>query len=165
MTNMLKGLVAVAAAILIPLPGPPALNLEGDLAKASVQRPGANRPRPPRGGNPQVRNHGHSNINHHPQRPPGGHHAHNSNADRHHDHGHHDHHRHDRDWNDHWHPVATAVAVTATAAVIGSIVRSIPPNCQTIIVNGYSYYQCGSTWYQPRYAGSDVTYVVVNNPR
>jgi len=34
-----------------------------------------------------------------------------------------------------------------------------------VVVNGMSYYQCGSTWYQPRYAGSQVTYVVVNPPR
>ena len=32
-------------------------------------------------------------------------------------------------------------------------------------VNGASYYQCGSTWYQPQYAGSDVQYVVVNAPQ
>lgn len=24
--------------------------------------------------------------------------------------------------------------------------------------------QCGSTWYQPQYQGSNVTYVVVNQP-
>lgn len=28
-----------------------------------------------------------------------------------------------------------------------------------------THQQCGSTWYQPRYAGSSVTYVVVNPPR
>jgi hypothetical protein len=27
-----------------------------------------------------------------------------------------------------------------------------------------TYYQCGSTWYQPSYSGGSVTYVVVNSP-
>ncbi len=69
-------------------------------------------------------------------------------------------------WNDH--PVATAAAVTATvavtSAVVGSIVNSVPPSCQTIVSNGVTYSQCGSTWYQPTYSGSQVSYVVVNPP-
>lgn len=69
------------------------------------------------------------------------------------------------DWDDHWHPVATAATVAVTAAVVGSIVRSIPPSCSTVIVNGTSYSQCGNTWYQPQYSGSSVQYVVVNAPR
>lgn len=78
-----------------------------------------------------------------------------------------DHHHHDHwdDWDDDWHPVATAAAITMTAAVIGSIVASIPPDCSTVIVNGISYSQCGNTWYQPQYYGSSVQYVVVNPPR
>ena len=78
---------------------------------------------------------------------------------------HHHHHDHWDDWDDDWHPWATAAAVTMTAAVIGSIVASIPPDCSTVIVNGISYSQCGSTWYQPQYYGSSVQYVVVNPPR
>lgn len=75
----------------------------------------------------------------------------------------------DNDWDDHHHPVATAAAVgtavAVTSAVVGSIVRSLPSNCQTVVVNGVSYSQCGSTWYQPQYAGTTVQYVVVNPPR
>ena len=71
-----------------------------------------------------------------------------------------------RGWNDH--PVATAAAVTATvavtSAVVGSIVHSVPPSCQTVVSNGVTYSQCGNTWYQPSYAGSQVQYVVVNPP-
>ncbi|WP_266181071.1 hypothetical protein [Dyella humicola] len=68
-----------------------------------------------------------------------------------------------------YHPVATAAAVTATAvvtaAVVGSIVNSVPSTgCQSVVVNGNGYTQCGSTWYQPQYAGTQVTYVVVNPP-
>lgn len=74
-------------------------------------------------------------------------------------------HHWDNDWDDHWHPIATGVAVGMTAAVIGSIVNSVPSTgCVTTIVNGISYYQCGSTWYQPTYAGTTVQYIVVNPP-
>ena len=68
-----------------------------------------------------------------------------------------------------YHPIATGVAVGATAAVtaavIGSVVYSLPPSCSSVVVNGIGYQQCGSAWYQPQYAGSNVTYVVVNPPR
>lgn len=68
-----------------------------------------------------------------------------------------------------YHPVATAAAVTATAmvtaAVIGSVVNTLPPACSTVMVGGYSYYQCGSTWYQPQFYGGSTSYVVVNAPR
>lgn len=80
-----------------------------------------------------------------------------------------DHHGHGDGWydnNDHWHPVATVAAVAVTAAVVGSIVNDVPSSgCQTVIVNGYSYYQCGNTWYQPQYYGSTVQYIVVVSPR
>jgi hypothetical protein len=66
------------------------------------------------------------------------------------------------------HPVARAAAVTgaavATAAVVGSVVSSIPPSCVATHVGGVVYQRCGSTWYQPRYYGSSVSYVVVNPP-
>ncbi|WP_408096558.1 hypothetical protein ACJVC5_16085 [Peredibacter sp. HCB2-198] len=68
-----------------------------------------------------------------------------------------------------YHPIATAAAVTGaavvTAAAIGSIVHSIPPTCVNTVVNGVTYSQCGSTWYQPQYVGSSVQYVVVNPPK
>jgi UDP-3-O-[3-hydroxymyristoyl] glucosamine N-acyltransferase len=60
--------------------------------------------------------------------------------------------------------VATAAAVT-TAAVVGSMVHTLPPSCQSVSVNGFTYQQCGSTWYQPQFQGSSVTYVVINPPR
>jgi hypothetical protein len=67
-----------------------------------------------------------------------------------------------------FHPIATAAAVTTaavvTAAVIGSTVNTVPPGCTTTIINGMAYQQCGSTWYQPQYQGSNVTYIVVNQP-
>lgn len=68
----------------------------------------------------------------------------------------------DNRWN---HPVGTAVAIGATAAVVGSIIYSLPPSCSMVSVGGVTYQQCGSTWYQPRYSGTSVQYVVVNPPR
>lgn len=76
----------------------------------------------------------------------------------------------DHHWHDGWydHPIATAAAVTATAAVtaavVGSIVYSVPPSCVTTVIDGIAYQQCGGTWYQPRYAGTTVQYIVVNPP-
>jgi hypothetical protein len=66
-------------------------------------------------------------------------------------------------------PVARAAvattAVVATAVAVGTVARSLPPSCSSVMVGNVAYQQCGSTWYQPRYAGSDVTYVVVTPPR
>jgi hypothetical protein len=67
------------------------------------------------------------------------------------------------------HPVAAAAAVTAaavtTAAVVGSVVYTLPPACTAVIVDGITYEQCGSTWYQPQFAGTTATYIVVAPPR
>ncbi len=57
-------------------------------------------------------------------------------------------------WDDDYHPVATAAAVTATvavtSAVIGSIVNTPPPGCVPVNYGGIIYQQCGTTWYQPQ---------------
>jgi hypothetical protein len=67
-------------------------------------------------------------------------------------------------WDDDYHPVATAAAVTATvavtAAVVGSMVRTVPANCVPVNYGGMVYQQCGTTWYQPQGA----QYVVVRAP-
>ena len=67
-------------------------------------------------------------------------------------------------WDNDYHPVATAAAVgsavAVTSAVVGSLVRSVPPSCVPVNYGGMVYQQCGSTWYQPQ--GSQ--YVVVNPP-
>lgn len=63
-------------------------------------------------------------------------------------------------WDNDYHPVAAAAVVMGTAAVIGSMVRTVPPNCVPINYGGMIYQQCGSTWYQPQ--GSQ--YIVVNPP-
>ena len=67
-------------------------------------------------------------------------------------------------WDNDYHPVATAAAVgsavAVTSAIVGSMVRSVPPSCVPVNYGGMVYQQCGSTWYQPQ--GSQ--YVVVNPP-
>ena len=67
-------------------------------------------------------------------------------------------------WDNDYHPVATAVAVTAavavTSAVIGSMVRTVPVGCVPVSYGGMIYQQCGSTWYQPQ----GTQYVVINPP-
>ena len=67
-------------------------------------------------------------------------------------------------WDNDYHPVGAAVAVGATVAVtsaiVGSMVRTVPPGCVPVNYSGMVYQQCGTTWYQPQ--GSQ--YVVVNPP-
>lgn len=67
-------------------------------------------------------------------------------------------------WDNDYHPVARAAAVTATvavtAAVVGSIVRTVPAGCVPVNYGGMVYQQCGTTWYQPQ--GSQ--YVVIDPP-
>lgn len=127
-------------------------------------RPGGGGASRPSHGRPPARGGAHNNINHNNVNVNVNHGGHGGGYDDHYDH-HHDHHSDWDDWDDHWHPVRTAATVAVTAAVIGSIVNTVPPSCSTVIVNGISYSQCGSTWYQPQYSGSTVQYVVVNPPR
>ena len=68
-------------------------------------------------------------------------------------------------WDDDYHPFAAAAVIGGTAAIVGSMVNSVPPTCTPVVVNGVTYSQCGSTWYQPQYAGTSVQYVVVNPPQ
>jgi hypothetical protein len=75
----------------------------------------------------------------------------------------------DVDYHDHYHPIATAAGVaaaaTVTSAAIGSVLYRRPVGAVPVVVGGVSYLQVGSTWYQPQYAGTQVTYVVVQPPR
>jgi len=67
-------------------------------------------------------------------------------------------------WDNDYHPVARAAAVGATvavtAAVVGSMVQTVPASCVPVNYGGMIYQQCGSTWYQPQ----GPQYVVVNPP-
>jgi ABC-type sugar transport system substrate-binding protein len=57
-----------------------------------------------------------------------------------------------------------------TGAVIGSTMTAAAFSAQSasatqVVVGGVTYYQVGSTWYQPVYQGGQVTYVVVQPPQ
>ena len=54
------------------------------------------------------------------------------------------------------------VGAAVTAAVVGTRVTVLPPACTVVIVNGFTYQQCGSAWYQPQMSGG---YVIVTAPR
>lgn len=83
--------------------------------------------------------------------------------------GHHGNNRHHYN-NDHWHRNnynyygrwgAGAVAAGVTAAAIGSVVYSLPSGCRTVYSGGVKYWDCGGSWYQAQYYGSNVGYVAV----
>jgi hypothetical protein len=63
-------------------------------------------------------------------------------------------------WDNDYHPIAAAAVVVGTAAIIGSMVSTVPASCVPINYGGMIYQQCGSTWYQPQGA----QYIVVNPP-
>ena len=60
------------------------------------------------------------------------------------------------------HPIAR----WTTALIIGSWVAAatMPKTCTTVIANGISYRQCGSSYYQPFYQGDTLVYKVVASP-
>jgi hypothetical protein len=62
-------------------------------------------------------------------------------------------------------PIARTAAVVGTAMVVGSVVASLPPSCSTMTVDNVTYQHCGSSWYRPFYAGTQVSYTVVNPPQ
>lgn len=75
----------------------------------------------------------------------------------------------DYDLDSQWHPAARSAGPAAgagvtAAAAVGSIVYMLPPGCRTTSVNTMSYYQCGGVWYQPQFAGTSVTYVIIQAP-
>jgi len=55
--------------------------------------------------------------------------------------------------------------VAVTSAMIGSVVYALPTGCSTVVVDGIGYQQCDNAWYQPRYVGTTVQYIVVDAPR
>jgi hypothetical protein len=63
-------------------------------------------------------------------------------------------------WDNDHHPIAAAAVIAGTAAIIGSMVNTVPANCVPINYGGMIYQQCGSTWYQPQ----GTQFIVVNPP-
>lgn len=67
-------------------------------------------------------------------------------------------------WYHPWAAAAVVGATTATAIAIGSQVTSVPAGCVSVVANNVAYQHCGPTWYQPRYVGGNVQFVVVPAP-
>lgn len=69
--------------------------------------------------------------------------------------------------NNHGVSTGAAVAIGVAGLAIGTMIGAsqLPPSCSMVSVNGISYQQCGNSWYQPQYSGSQVNYIVVNPPR
>jgi hypothetical protein len=44
------------------------------------------------------------------------------------------------------------------------VVYALPSGCGYQYVNGVRYYHCNGVWYEQRYSGSQLTYVVVSPP-
>lgn len=67
---------------------------------------------------------------------------------------------------DSWgHPVAAAVAVTATAVAVGTMAASLPSSgCSGVSIGGVAYQHCGPNYYQPVVQGGTTQYVVVAPP-
>ena len=63
-----------------------------------------------------------------------------------------------------WGAVAAGTVIGAAAASVGQYVEVLPSNCISEVVRGISYWNCGGMWYQPRYSGSSIVYVVVPAP-
>ena len=58
------------------------------------------------------------------------------------------------------------VLAFTTGLVIGSVIAAstMPTTCTTVVANGISYRQCGSSYYQPFYQGDTLVYKVVASP-
>jgi hypothetical protein len=63
-----------------------------------------------------------------------------------------------RDWYDDNYRYRRHVGVSISYTTFSSL------SCNSVHVNGVTYYQCGSDWYSRAYHGGNVTYVVVTAP-
>jgi len=55
---------------------------------------------------------------------------------------------------------AAAAQRAAAALPIGSTVPYLPPNCNSTVINGTTYFSCGGVYYKPSYEGNHIVYVV-----
>ncbi|MFW6027291.1 MAG: hypothetical protein ACOC91_00640 [bacterium] len=155
-------MAAAPVAVVLVSPG----KAEAQRRRAGAPRPGGHHAGVRSGGRHTV----HRNVHRpaarpHPGRPGYGrdyrpaHHGHYSRRDMHH-HYHHDYRRYYDGYR--W---GTAAAATAAGLAVGTVVASLPSGCTGATVNGVYYQRCNGTWFAPQYAGSDVTYAVVEAPR
>ena len=56
---------------------------------------------------------------------------------------------------------AAAAAQRAAAALpIGTTVPYLPPNCNSSVINGVNYFNCGGVYYRAGFQGNSVVYIV-----
>jgi hypothetical protein len=56
---------------------------------------------------------------------------------------------------------AAAAAQRAAAALpIGATVPYLPPNCNSTLINGINYFNCGGVFYRAGFQGNQVVYIV-----
>ena len=71
----------------------------------------------------------------------------------------------DPDWDRYWSRTDSAHLQPATSIATGSVAYALPSSCVVTGRLGATYYNCDGVWYEPRFAGASITYVVVNPPR
>jgi hypothetical protein len=62
-----------------------------------------------------------------------------------------------------YHPVAAGLTVGAAIA-IGTRVATLPYGCSQLVTGTAVYYDCGGAYYRSYYQGTEVVYVVVEQP-
>ncbi len=60
---------------------------------------------------------------------------------------------------------APMVVTTTGSLPIGTTMAALPTGCGSLLSGGLTFYQCGGAFYQPRYSGSNLVYVVVMPPQ
>lgn len=55
---------------------------------------------------------------------------------------------------------AAASQKAAAALPIGTTVPYLPPNCNSSVINGVNYFNCGSVYYRAGFQGNSVVYIV-----
>ena len=56
---------------------------------------------------------------------------------------------------------AAAAAQRAAAALpIGTTVPYLPPNCNSSVINGVNYFNCGGVYYKAGFEGNNIVYIV-----
>jgi hypothetical protein len=56
---------------------------------------------------------------------------------------------------------AAAAAQQASSALpIGTMVPSLPPGCQSTVIGGVNYFNCGGVYYRAGFQGNSVVYIV-----
>jgi hypothetical protein len=55
-------------------------------------------------------------------------------------------------------------ALIAGAVVAGAVIASLPPDCNTVFIDGVNYYDCNNEYYVESFQGTEVVYQPVPAP-